>query len=141
MSAYTVTKLPDEPVILIKMTAGFSIAEHLPAAIRDTAAQLDVANERVSLIYNALEYPMPSISDLVDGTNRVARGAEALFKHPNIREIITVTDRRIFELTMKGLNTELFGFVKSRVFHSMEEALVYAHGANKNSSQVEKTAG
>jgi hypothetical protein len=58
----------------------------------------------------------------------------ALFKHPNIREALLVTQSPVASLAAKGLNSPIFGNARLTIFKTLKEALEYAREANREVS-------
>ncbi|NDJ77086.1 MAG: hypothetical protein GYB65_12595, partial [Chloroflexi bacterium] len=56
------------------------------------------------------------------------RGAEALFLHPNVREVVFATASEMVAAGAKGMNSEAYGFIDIKVFHALDEALAYVNG-------------
>jgi hypothetical protein len=57
--------------------------------------------------------------------NRVARGEDALLRHPNIREIIYVISNTFQRAVAEGLDSEWFGNLKVKLVYSLDEGLDY----------------
>ncbi len=122
--SFTVDLLPGEPILLEVMNSDYSYLEE---------GQADADQARA--ILNRLEYPIFyivdmtaaafSIDDMMAGASLVNQQAE-LFKHPNIREYILVTQSRMIDYAARGLSSPIFGRLHLRVFKTREDALAYA---------------
>ena len=68
-----------------------------------------------------------TLDDIVAGVNNLSRGESALWKHPNIKELIFVTTNTNIQMAAKGLNSLMFGNIQAEIFETREEALEYIH--------------
>lgn len=124
---YEIRKLPNEPIIIAGLNADFSISEDGAACAEEIIEFLDRQRERVFLIVNILHLAF-SFEDILGGSSLATRQIE-LFKHPNMREGIVITQSRMVELASRGLSSEVFGRIKLRSFKTLDEALSYARDA------------
>jgi hypothetical protein len=125
MSAFKVEKLPGEPIMVSTLFETWSVANDISATVDQLVAHLDAADEPLYYIsrFSGLKL---NLQDLIVASNQAARGSSALLHHPNLRELLLVTDFKLFELAAKGLDSEVFGNVPVSVFKTPEEALEYA---------------
>jgi hypothetical protein len=126
MNTYEIEKLPGEPILVHTMLEGWSVADDLPANIDQAVEHLDAANEPLYYIANFSNGLKLDLKDVILAANQAARGGNAMFHHPNFRELLVVTDARLLDLAAKGLDSEVFGNVPVAVFGALEEALAYA---------------
>lgn len=66
-----------------------------------------------------------TLDEIVFGANRIARGENSLWHHPNIKQVILVTDNNTLRLSAKGMASQTFGNLIVPVFVSLDEALAY----------------
>lgn len=127
MPAATFSKLSDEPIVILTISgnvAALSSSERDYAQLRslfDSVSEpvffiLDMSNARINL------------EDLIHGAHDAYLGDSPLFKHPNICQILHVSNDPMLELATEGLNNEIFGNVEIQMFKTLEEALAYARG-------------
>ncbi len=124
MSSYTLEQLPGEPIIVLTMYESFSPADDLPEILDRLKEMLDSAEEPICFINETLRLKV-SLSDLISTASLVARGEGAVYHHPNMKEVLVVTDKKIISLGAEGLRSDIFGNVPISVFETMEEALDY----------------
>ncbi len=130
---YYIDLLPDEPIILSGLYKEFSVVADQPRSDAETRQTLDQVSEPVYLIIDLTEISF-SLDELVVGSNFAARGQHItdtrgqspLWKHPNIKELIFVTDKRLIKLAVMGLDSLAFGNIQAKAFETQEEALAYA---------------
>ncbi len=130
MSTYKIEKLPGEPILVHTTFEGWSMADDLPASIDQAMEHLDAADEPLYYISDLSSGLRLSLQDVILGANWTARGGNAVFHHPNLREMLVVTDTRLIELAARGLDSEAFGNVPVSVFGTLEEALEYARNGS-----------
>lgn len=125
MATATIKKLPDEPIVIVTLSgssAELIDSEQLRVELRST---LNAASEPVFLITDLSDSQI-SFDEILRGSSGAYRGDNPTFKHPNIRQIIEVTNDPTLELVAEGLDSDLFGNVKIRLFKTLKEALAYA---------------
>lgn len=125
--SYSVEKLPDAPVMLLTFYSDFSMRHEGEAAVADMLKVLDAQDKPIFYVSNMLHATL-NFEDVMLGATLATRGA-ALLKHPNIREVISVTDSKAYKLVFKGFNTVTFGYIPVRIFETLEEALNYCRMA------------
>jgi hypothetical protein len=128
MDPYSVTKLPDEPIILAVLSEAFKLAQHqgMPsAAISDL---LDAADEPCYLIIDLLAARPPTIEQIIPVANRSVRGTprQSFLRHANMREFLIVTESTLFAFAARSLQSDVFGNINVQVFATRDEALAYA---------------
>ncbi len=121
---YTYHTHPQLPIVFTSLLEGFYFDTHYEQVYRELVS-----------IFNSVEQPHYHVVDLdqtffkleevILGTNKGARGDQAIFLHPNIQETIFVTTDNIFQMVAQGLQTATFNNIHVRVFASVEEALQY----------------
>jgi hypothetical protein len=124
MSIYTVEKLPDEPIVYSWLSESWSASE-LPAVLDALAAIFDAADELLFYISSVGNISL-KIEEVITSASLLARGTNALFHHPNIREILLVTEVKLVQLAAKGLDSDVFGNLPVKSFESEDEAFAYA---------------
>lgn len=117
-------QLPGERILISTFSADFDHSTESPAVLEETIRLLDQQSQPVIFIMDIRGVSF-SLEDVMSAANMATRQTE-VFKHPNILENIMVTESRMIDLAMRGLNSPMFGNVKVRVFGTREEALDYA---------------
>jgi hypothetical protein len=130
MSTYKIERLPGEPILIHTLLEGWSVADDMPVNIDQLIEHLDAADEPLYYIGDLSSGLRLSLQDVILAANRTARGSNALFHHPNLRELLMVTDLKLFELAARGLDSQAFGNVPVSVFQTLEEALEYARNGS-----------
>ncbi len=119
---YTVERLSDVPAILTTVSKDFEINRELEAMNRDTLAILDPAEVPLFLITN-FQVSL-GIDDLFQSASTL-RKENSIWKHPNIRQVIVITEDPLLRLAAKGMGSPLLGGFNVKLFDSVEEALAY----------------
>jgi hypothetical protein len=126
MSTYQIEKLPGEPILVCTLSDAWSVSNELSATIDQLIEHLDAADEPLYYINDVSSGMKVDLKDVILAANQAARGSNAVFHHPNFREVLLVTDSRLIDLAARGLDSEIFGNVPVSVFGTFEEALAYA---------------
>lgn len=129
---YNIELLPDEPVLIFTAYKAYSLVEDQPQAGAEVQQYLDQASEPLYHILDITEASL-SLDDVILAANFGARGQNTsangkhgpVWKHPNIRELIFVTDKKLVNLAVRGLDSLMFGNIQAKVFYTQEEALEY----------------
>ncbi|MBN1313346.1 MAG: hypothetical protein JXB30_18210 [Anaerolineae bacterium] len=131
MSELKVEKLPDEPIVVVWLSSSVHIdsLEIYQERTHQTIELLDSMEEPVYYVYDLSEAKL-NIAEIVLGANKGAGSSASSLRHPNVKEVLVVTQSNLIKLAAKGLNTEIFGFVPVSVFDTLDEALEYAHSQN-----------
>ncbi len=124
MTSSTLEQLPGEPIIVLTMYESFSAADDLPEVLDRLREMLDSAEEPIYFINETLQLKV-SLSDIINAASLIARGEGAIYHHPNMKEVLVVTDKKLIGLSAEGLRSDLFGNVPISVFETLEEALDY----------------
>ena len=110
--------------IIFGAKEGYTVAEDWPQGDAETREYLDQAAEPLYHIVDVTEVSL-ALDDIVLGSNRMARGHEPLWQHPNLLELIFISANTLFRLAAKGLDSLTFGNLKTMIFETQEEALAY----------------
>ena len=122
---FEIAKVGNEPIIVETMHTDFSLKNDLPVSIDQLQVMLDEVNEPHTFIIDATEARL-TFGDAIAGMASVTRGNTAVFKHPNLRQLLVVTTSNLVELTTRAFGQEQYGGVKSEAFGSLDEAIDYA---------------
>ncbi|MBN1681871.1 MAG: hypothetical protein JW966_16450 [Anaerolineae bacterium] len=125
MPTYTVEKLPGEPIVMITAHEDYDPSEDAKEAVLVVNTILDELDESVTFIQD-LTLMKVDLDDIMVGADTTGRGDEATFHHPNIREIISVTQDPIMRNVFEGMGSSAYGNVRMLVVDTLDEALAYA---------------
>jgi hypothetical protein len=123
--AISIEKLPDIPVLVIRLPAGEEIANMPEEDLTHVKSILDGLSEPVYLIRDTTGSQIKISFELITTiANKLTRQYQ-LMKHPNIIENIFVTQSRPLELALAGLRSPVFGSNKVQTMATYEEAIAY----------------
>ncbi len=129
-SLFEIKVLPDLPAILGTWHDGFKFAEHGEQFSIEASALLDAQTSPVYYILDFSRLENPTMDGLVLAANRGARGAKPNLHHAMNRGTLIIIEGSPFSrLAAKGMNSNIFGNVKIRLFESLDEALDYVRAA------------
>ncbi len=119
---YKVERLSDVPAVLTTVSKDFEINRELEAMNRDTLAILDPAEVPLFLI---TDFQLSlGIDDLFQSASTLRR-ENSIWKHPNIRQVIIITDDPLLRLAAQGMKSPILGGFNLKLSDSVEEALAY----------------
>jgi hypothetical protein len=119
-----ITLLPGEPIMINRPDATFSLAKDIPVDSERMLELLDSSNQPLYLIIDVTNVKI-NFSDLITGMAALTKSNRAVFKHPNIKQIIVVTTSDMLALGAKALKQVQYGGLESQVFPTFDEALAY----------------
>ena len=115
MLPYTIEELPEESIIILTLHADFSVAAHQDQSILELHKLLDAQPNPVIFIQD-IRLLTITFSELIELATRLTRTPAALFHHPKIARLISVTTDKAMRLTYKGLRSEVFRRSESRLW-------------------------
>ncbi len=118
--------LPNEPIIIQTMSSDYSLIDEFPKDHPKLYAMLDELTEPVFWIVDISKVKKLDMQDLLTGTKLVASGKKPLYHHPNIRQALYVSSKRLIKMAAAGLGYEKFGNLQVEVFENLADALAYA---------------
>jgi hypothetical protein len=118
----SVTKLPDEPIVVVSLGADYNLRTELPKAVPQYLEMLAHYDEPVFWIVD-LSAVLLSVEDVVFGANMLARSENPLYHHPKVREVVYVTPVDALQAAAQGMDSRAFGHVKISVTNTLDEAL------------------
>lgn len=119
-------KLYGEPIVVETMSADYHLVDEAPKGVPEVLKFLDHLTEPVFWVVDISAVEEVSIEDLLKGTELVAQGQNAVYRHRNIREVLYVSTSRMIKMAAAGLGNAKFGNLKVQVFENLETALQYA---------------
>jgi hypothetical protein len=126
--SFKIELLPNEPILRQVWAEDYSVKEEAKENIRQIRELLDSATEPVFFI-NDMRFPNLSLDDIIIGANVTGRGEAPIFQHPNIRQVIFISESKLLELGARGMKSATFGNVDIKVFKTPEEAMAHIHAA------------
>jgi hypothetical protein len=122
--SYTVEKLPGEPILISVMGEAYDIGRDVSASAQQLLDLLETMDVPVFLVADMREI-RANFGDVVAGLGAATRGEAAVFRHPNIREVVVVTTSDLLGMGAKALGQLQYGGLRASVFESLDEALAY----------------
>lgn len=126
MSSYTLEKLAGEPIILGITENTWVAGTDIPLWAEDLRRLLDNAGGPVYYVGDITRGARWTVEEAIMTANALTRGEQPVFRHPNLKGILIVTEDSFIRLAGKGLENEIFGNVRIRFFATSEEALAFA---------------
>ena len=122
----TVKQFPGEPIVVQTMSPDYQLQVEFPQDYPKLYALLDQQPRPVFWVVDISAIIGLTFEDLLKGTEIVARGDKALYRHRNIREVLYVSTEKMIKMAAAGLKADTFGNIKVLVFESLDAALQYA---------------
>jgi hypothetical protein len=121
---YTTSTLDDGRIILMTMDAAFDLHGELIQFSGECATLLDAQPNGAIVIVDGRLRPPNDLNDILQGANATrTQEGKAMFQHPNLRKLLTITTSKALHMTIKGLNSATFGFLEITVFDTPEAAI------------------
>lgn len=123
---------PNDSSIVATFSENYNFVADAAEATRLAISLLDSLNERICWILDFqhtvfAEGLSISLDEVIVASNAANAG---VWHHPNVRQVVFVTDNEILKLIAQGLNSEAFGNLNVQVFSSLDDALGYARSLN-----------
>jgi hypothetical protein len=122
MSPYSLTKLPDESIVVCTFAPASQVANHLQPLVAELNDMLHRIKHPVYLVLD-LSATHFEMHDIVVLANEAARGDGAFAHHTNLRGFMLVSDDPVIGLAAQGMRTQTFGFAPVSAYDCMDEAL------------------
>lgn len=123
--SYSIEVFEGEPIILVTLNADFDLETEGEASIGEAMTLLATAPEPVYYI-NDLRAATFDFMATVQGSNMAARGENPIFHHPNVKQVILITNTDIQNAAAKGMGSSTFGGANIVTFNDIAAALDYA---------------
>lgn len=124
MAKYMIEKLPGEPIVVMKVHENYDPSEQPEEGAKVLNRIFDEAGEPVFFVLD-LTRMQGDLKDIMVGVDPIGRGGAALFRHPNIREIVAVTQDPIIRIALEGRSADTYGGVSMVIFETLREAMDY----------------
>jgi hypothetical protein len=130
--SYTIDVLKDKNVVLLTISEGFRVGQHVNDVIRDLTDIFDAASSPMYYVSDTRSMKV-SFGDVVSGLATIALpgkggvSAKPLLSHPNIKEIIIVmeSDSSLMKVGSKALEQTQYGAYKVTLFPNLEQVYEY----------------
>lgn len=116
--------LSDEPIVVVNIESDYVIARDMGPSTTDGRTLLVSFKEPVFWIIDASQVKL-NVNDVINASNQGTRGHEPLWHHPNIRELLLVTQSKLVQMAASGVKSLPFGNLEVKVFGLLDEALAY----------------
>lgn len=123
---YTITKLPEEPIIVATGHADFSISEAADM-MEEAYRLLDAQTEPVYYVSDISSIHL-SLDDVLQGSSLVTRGQKPVLLHPHILQNVFVASSSFLRMAAKGLSSPVFGGKPIYVCETLDDGLAYCRG-------------
>jgi hypothetical protein len=120
----TVEKLPDEPIMFVKVTAPYTVKEDVPMTLAEVKRHLDAATEPLWNVADAREFHI-HFTDLVAILSMITRGDLAVMRHPNLAGAAIIANNDMLRLAANSLGQRQYGGINVKSFTTPEEALAH----------------
>jgi hypothetical protein len=127
--SFTVQMLADAPALLLTLSAEYDLFTDFPKSYQAVSEMLDKASEPVYYIMDvsAAKFDMNVIIQAASSTSQTSQGT---FHHPNVKSVLLVSPEEVIHAAAEGLRTDVYGNVRVRTFHKLDDALAYARSNN-----------
>ncbi len=122
--SFEVERSPHKPIILSRTLEDYDMESEQMAIQEAVREHLDAATEKLFYIVDVSQTQF-DFSAILTGTNVAARMDTSTWRHPNVRELLFVSSNPIVHRVSLGMNSQAFGYLQSKAFDSLDEALAY----------------
>ncbi|NLX11677.1 MAG: hypothetical protein GXY36_18685 [Chloroflexi bacterium] len=123
---FSLQQLADAPAILLTLSSEYDLQRDFPKSHAAVKPLLDNASGPLTYILDLTDATI-DLEMLIQGANKTSREAGSTFHHPNIREVLLVSNNAALHYAAQGLQSAAFGNVKAKAFSTLDEALDYVH--------------
>jgi hypothetical protein len=122
----TVEQLPNEPIVLVRVTDPFDVNLDIPYLIQEASRLFDASQEPLFDITEVVDLK-GSFSDLVTSLSMLTKGRSSVWKHPNVMGYAIVMDSTLTRVAASALGKD--SATPVTVTKTLDEALVVAREA------------
>lgn len=112
----------DSMAIVVDLASDFNLQSEVQAFRAALHEALGTQTKPVVLIFDTRTVNI-SARDVLVATDS---DSQNILRHPNIREVVVVTNDVLVQIAAKGVNSFSFGYIKVHTFPTLEAALAYA---------------
>lgn len=122
--SFSVESQPDNSIIIARLFSDFDPHNEMSDYIHELKSQLDqmAGPSRFVSVVEDLKLGV-HFSDVVSFLGLLTQGDLAVFNHPNLGEIVVVTNSDLIGFATKALNQSQYGGRRATVVKSLEDAL------------------
>jgi hypothetical protein len=135
--SHTRAVLDDGHIIVMTLNSDYDVEDELRQLSKETAALLDAGPDRVVIITDAREFQVNNFNQMLVGSKSVrSPETQQVSNHPKLIGNLTITNNKLVQTILKGLNTATFGYFAVTVFETMDEALNEARALLEGKSEA-----
>lgn len=123
--SYSTEKLANAPVVINTWFPDFDPSRELELNLFEIRGLLEQQSAPVIYVANLMDVDL-DFQQLVLASAEFAHGANALYHHEKVREVIVATNNESVHMASQNMDTEVYGNLKVRIFGTLDEALDYA---------------
>jgi hypothetical protein len=124
--SYTIDRLDGDRIFIVSQSDDFDIAAESAALLREQLAILDASSGGIVFVLD-LRNMSTKLDDIILAANSMrTEDGKAMAAHPHRLASAIITDSKILQLAVKGLNSATFGHLVAPVFGTLEDGLAYA---------------
>ncbi len=123
--SFTVQMLPDAPALLLTLSAEYNLFTDFPKSYQSVSEVLDKACEPVYYIMDARAATF-DMNIIIQAASSTSQSSQGTFHHPNVKGVLIVSPHDVIHVAAEGLRTDVYGNVRVRTFHSLDDALAFA---------------
>lgn len=120
-NTFDVTQLPDAPIVYVTLEEDYKVERDIQYSNK-AALEVIIASDVPVIVINEFRMKM-TFDELLMGTQLVAVGDDALWRHPNISKVLLVTTDPTLYVAAAGLKSDTFGNMELGVYNSREAAI------------------
>jgi hypothetical protein len=128
--AISVEKLPDEPIVLVRITNPLDVSRDIPYLIQELERIFDASPEQLFDITDTIGLNV-SFGELVAGMAALTKGKSNVLRHPKVSGYAIVADSGLVQLGVSALGQVQYGNISAKVVTTLDEAFVVAREALK----------
>jgi len=118
---YVIETLPDLPVVVSRILPGYDVAE-MNVSREEVRKHLDAANQPVFYILDITQTEF-NFDAILRASSMGARDQSSVWLHPNIRQVIFISELEVVHRSVAGMDSAAFGNFKAVTFRTFDEAL------------------
>ncbi len=123
--SYSTEKLTNAPVVINTWFPDFDPSRELELNLFEVRGLLEQQSDPVIYVANLMDVDL-DFQQLVLTSAEFAHGANALYHHEKVREVIVATNNESVQMASEGMDSDVYGNLKVRIFGTLDEALDYA---------------
>lgn len=123
MSFYA-EEYPEKSIIVLTLADDYDLVREIAYSNQAVKDILSIRKGRYTLI--TVIHPKLTIEEIMHGANTVGRGRDSLWHHPQIRQVILVSDDDAIKHAAAGMASTAFGNLNVLVCPSVDAAFVLA---------------